>query len=409
MGLFARSRTAAVAVVLSTAASCVLAAAPARAADGPGAGEPWVVSVGDSYISGEAGRWAGNSDSLLTNPTDTGADAYFDNADHTAERIPGCHRSKSAEIHLGGGVRSENLACSGATTATDATGAAFKPGIDFYQDATGRKGQARMLQEFAAGHRVKMVALSIGGNDFGFAEVVQKCLTTFVLGVTPYCKNDATVTGKVAPAEVARLTGAIAGAIDNIHTAMAGAGYADGDYTIVVQNYPGPMRSPAASNNRYGETYGRQTTGGCGVYNTDIDWLLGTFLTTVNSTVAASITKAATDHQVTNTKALNLRTAFDGRTLCEKPVNVIENTDLATGTSPGAQDKLEWVSQIYTATGVLGSHQLQEGLHPDYWGQLALRNCLRRAYADGTPQSGTCTRDTAGGTDAQGEPAMLLG
>ena len=35
--------------------------APAAQADGPGVGTPYVVSVGDSYISGEAGRWAGSS------------------------------------------------------------------------------------------------------------------------------------------------------------------------------------------------------------------------------------------------------------------------------------------------------------------------------------------------------------
>ena len=39
-----------------------LVATPAQA-DGPGAGTPWVVSVGDSYISGEAGRWVGSSNS----------------------------------------------------------------------------------------------------------------------------------------------------------------------------------------------------------------------------------------------------------------------------------------------------------------------------------------------------------
>ncbi|MCW2542761.1 MAG: hypothetical protein JWM40_313 [Frankiales bacterium] len=37
-----------------------IAVVPAQA-DGPGVGAPYVVSVGDSYISGEAGRWAGNT------------------------------------------------------------------------------------------------------------------------------------------------------------------------------------------------------------------------------------------------------------------------------------------------------------------------------------------------------------
>jgi hypothetical protein len=47
----------------------VLTAAPADA-DGPGVGTPWVVTLGDSYISGEAGRWAGSS-----NASAGGADA----------------------------------------------------------------------------------------------------------------------------------------------------------------------------------------------------------------------------------------------------------------------------------------------------------------------------------------------
>ena len=53
---------AACAATLTTAlgAALVAPAAPAHA-DGPGAGSPWVVTLGDSYISGEAGRWAGSA------------------------------------------------------------------------------------------------------------------------------------------------------------------------------------------------------------------------------------------------------------------------------------------------------------------------------------------------------------
>ena len=80
-------------------------------ADGPGVGTPWVVSLGDSYISGEAGRWAGNSNNSSSSVDAAGSDAYFDNAGRTAETTPGCHRSpESAEIHIGGGVNSLNLA-----------------------------------------------------------------------------------------------------------------------------------------------------------------------------------------------------------------------------------------------------------------------------------------------------------
>ena len=57
---------------------------------------------------------------------------------------------------------------------------------------------------------------------------------------------------------------------------------------------------------------------------------------------------------------------------------------------------------------VFGPYQVQESLHPNYWGQLALRNCMRQAYNDGSPRGGTCT--IAGpGLNAQGEPRMILG
>src|SRR5688500_5373440 len=153
--------------VVCTAAA--MSAAPA-AADGPGVGAPWVVSVGDSAISGEAGRWAGNTNDSPSRVDALGGDAYFDNASRTAEQIAGCHRSESAAIHIGGGVSSLNLACSGARTYTHGGGDSdFKPGLDFYLDAEGKKGQALALQEFAATHNVRAVAVLIGANDYGFA------------------------------------------------------------------------------------------------------------------------------------------------------------------------------------------------------------------------------------------------
>src|SRR4051795_5929691 len=119
------------AVCACSAAALLLPVSPA-AADGPGAGPPWAVALGDSYISGEAGRWAGSSD-VSSRPADAlGTTAYDDSSWGTAETIPGCHRSRSAEVYIGGGVSGLNLACSGATTSTSAGATAFKPGIDFY-------------------------------------------------------------------------------------------------------------------------------------------------------------------------------------------------------------------------------------------------------------------------------------
>src|SRR3712207_4768529 len=99
------------AVAAMTPGGLVALATPATAA--VPTGSAWAVSLGDSYISGEAGRWAGNSnDSSQTDAL--GSTAYWDTS--TGEAIVGCHRSKSAEIAFGT-IYSKNLACSGAKTA----------------------------------------------------------------------------------------------------------------------------------------------------------------------------------------------------------------------------------------------------------------------------------------------------
>src|SRR5438132_13125301 len=102
---------------LALAAAALVLAIPAAHADGPGAGSPWIVSVGDSYISGEAGRWAGNSNNGESYIDALGSTAYYDNPGHTAEVINRCHRSAAAEVYTGV-VNGYNLACSGAKTST---------------------------------------------------------------------------------------------------------------------------------------------------------------------------------------------------------------------------------------------------------------------------------------------------
>jgi hypothetical protein len=67
----------------------------------------------------------------------------------------------------------------------------------------------------------------------------------------------------------------------------------------------------------------------------------------------------------------------------------------------------EWVNQIRTVSTIGSDYYVQESLHPDYWGQLALRDCLRQAYNNGAVRGGTCTI-AGSGLDAQGEPIMSL-
>ncbi|GAA3826464.1 hypothetical protein [Nocardioides panacisoli] len=391
------------AALVLTLLTAPLTAAPAHA-DGPGSGTPWVVSVGDSYISGEAGRWAGSSNDSSSRADALGSTAYYDNASGTGESIERCHRSKSAEIHIGGGVNSLNLACSGAETTTS-TGTYFKPGLDFYSGSAG-VGQAQALQTFAASHNVKMVVVSIGGNDFNFADIVTDCVEDFLASPSwwpDYCKDDSSVTSNFTSANISAVRSRIAAALTNVRTAMRNDGYADTQWTMLVQTYPSPI--PNGSGFRYSQSgYTRQSTGGCGFWNADADWANGTALPTINSTVTGAITQAG----ISNAKVLNLSSTFNGRRLCESGVGLYEEVGLSSWQSAGAVDKTEWINQIRTVTTCCSSspYYIQESLHPNYWGQLAVRSCVRQAYNAGTPKGGTCVRTGTGLLN--GEPRMTL-
>ena len=392
------------AAALATAAFLIVVGAGASVAraDGPGAGSAWTVSLGDSYISGEAGRWAGNTNGSSSKIDALGSSAYNDNG--SSESISGCHRSTSAEVYIGGGVNGENLACSGAKTSSFTTEGLFKPGIDFYNSG-GHEGQALMLQHFAASHNVKLIALSIGGNNFNFAGIVQTCVEDWLLSPSwwpDYCSEESSVTKNFSSSNVATQKAAIKGAIQNVATAMSNAGYSSSQYTILVQDYPSPI--PNGSGFRYSQSgYTRQEVGGCGFWNTDANYANSTMLPTIDSTVLG----AASASGLSNVVTMDLSSAFNGHRLCEKGVGLLEEEGLSSWTSPEAANKSEWINMIRTVTAIFPPYEIQEDLHPNYWAQLALRNCLTQAYNGGSPRGGTCNISGTG-LNSAGEPNMSL-
>ena len=82
--------------------------APSQQAEPP---TRWLVTLGDSYISGEGARWGGNTSGPARTVDALGADAYL-NA-QGREDVPGCHRVELSGA-TGGGHRllGKNLACS---------------------------------------------------------------------------------------------------------------------------------------------------------------------------------------------------------------------------------------------------------------------------------------------------------
>jgi hypothetical protein len=371
-------------------------------ADGPGVGAPSIAALGDSAISGEAGRWAGNTNGSPSRVDALGSTAYWDTA--SGEAIRGCHRSKSAEVYIG--VPAVNLACSGAKTSTSTGGSDFKPGIDFYSDASGRQGQALALQQWATSHNVRAVVLLIGANNYGFADIVEACVADWLTSPSwwpNYCNDDSSIRSRFTATRVAAETTNVKNAILNVRQAMLNAHYGDNQWTLLVQTYSSPI--PRAAGFRYPQTgFTRQTIGGCGVWNRDADWANDTVVTTFNNTAR----NAAAQSGLHNVQVLDMTNALAGHRLCENTVGLLEEKGVATWQSAGAVDKSEWVSQIRTVTTLLPPYQLQEDGHPSYWGQLALRNCLRQAFNGGAVRGGTCTAG-AGGLTSRNEPVMSFG
>ncbi len=376
---------------------------------GPPPPPPIVVTVGDSYIAGEAGRWAGNTaNPEWQNPNweaidALGNSAYWDEPATSSEKIPLCHRSQVWEGGISGfePVTTLNLACTSArrATFTEPTGA-FKPGLDLYNVPPG-KGQAQMLQEYAAAHpsEIRLVVVSIGGNDFGFGRLLRNCVTAFL--TFGNCKDEAPGRQVIEANNIAATVIAVTDAIREVHAAMTNAGYTDTRYKLLVQDYSSPL-PPAALMRAYTPLQ-RAEIAGCQIRDADLDWINETVLPFLNSAVWT----AAETVGYTNILRLELRSTFNGRRLCERGVDLLENYGPRWDVGSGAAiDHVEWVNRIRIL--VTGPTLVQESLHPNYWGQKALRACLRLVWNHGTPTGGTCTLERTGHDFENWEPYMRL-
>ena len=399
------------------------------ATTGPPTGTPTIVALGDSYISGEAGRWAGNSYDWYGFTDAGGSSAYYDNASGTAEVIAGCHRSRSAEVHIDrggyGNVNTINLACSGATTQSQTSSSGDKPGVDLcpsdaYHDCPADlQGQATLLEAAAATHNVKLVVLSIGGNDFEFSDTVVQCSTDFVESSyfydTDYCHDDGSVLARFTSANVSAVKTKLMNAYKDIVAAMRADHYADSDWSLLVQTYPSPL--PPGGNIRYTEIGYSRFNNGCPFWDADADWANNTALPLINNTISNAVTdfSADSDFSGVDVHIMDVSQALVGHRLCEDTVGQVGITEsVHSWTNAGASDGSEWVAQIRGIFSVGGKFPLpgsvyykNESFHPNYWGQLALRNCLRQAWNNGAVRGGTC-QFMQNGLNAFKEPTMIL-
>jgi hypothetical protein len=164
----------------------MLAMAVPAAHAGPSSSTTAIVALGDSFSSGEAGRWQGNSLNILgtRDGTDRAARCtlgIFCSYDATrvygSSYSNGCHRADVAPIKSAAISVSEkhNLACSGARTVH------IWRGSQGGQTFKGEAPQADRLLPIAQQKNVKLVLLNITANDLGFSDHVIDCTVAWTL------------------------------------------------------------------------------------------------------------------------------------------------------------------------------------------------------------------------------------
>ena len=345
----------------ATIAAVVLAGMliPATSAHaGPKSPQRAIVTLGDSYISGEAGRWKGNS--TTTSGDSAGTDRAWDGEKVDKARVyldgsdvDECHRSDVAEVISAAriGVTPINLACSGSETVNVLRkSAGGKP----YKDAQTQGDRfVDIVQEFD----VRVIVLSIGGNDLGFGDAAQDCVTRYLRGGSA-CHDDAQ---KQIDGRMAGTMSNVRHVIDDLRDVMKDAGYDRDDYRFILQSYPSPV--PRGDENRLSETGWSRVSYGCGMWNSDLDWARDTFV----PQLADNLRAVAVAEKV---EFLDVRDLLQGHEICSK-------TAKPDGTA--ADSDLEWARVVSAG---ISQGDKQESLHPNALGQIALGACLRRAIAD---------------------------
>ncbi|MFE3578456.1 GDSL-type esterase/lipase family protein [Streptomyces vinaceus] len=367
-------RLAGAGMVLPLAVSALVAGSAGTAVAGPGTGPTAVVSMGDSYISGEAGRWKGNS--LTNSGNRTGTDrawvsgSTYDPAKVYGSTAGGCHRSDSAEVKSAGAIAdvAVNLACSGAIS--ENVFRASNGGVAFKGEAP----QADQLASVARANNVKVIALSIGGNDLGFADIIKDCALDFVLWGS-YCYDDQQ---SGVDEKMDGVMANVGKSVDEIRAVMRTAGYADSSYRIVLQSYPSPI--PRGAENRYTQSdWSRLSTGGCPFWNRDSDWARDSLVPQIAGRLKA--VAAAKGVQF-----LDLRDMMQGREVCAKASKQV------SGAAPASAKTSEWARWIDSSET---QGLVQESMHPNYFGQLAVGRCLNLAVAQPANSASSC-KNTAG-------------
>lgn len=363
--------------VLVSAALFFALSGPAAAS--PGSPSTAIVAMGDSFISGEGGRWLGNGTERFgtRSGTDRAAVRCADGeCDYEPERVYGasesndCHRSDVAPIESAPVAVSErvNLACSGAK-ASDLWPAGWGGTSHF-----GEPPEAERLASVARRDDVRLVAVTVGANDVGFGELVAECALDWARS----SEEDPELCREEAQEELEEGLGAaelgIRRALAGVRATMAAAGYTPSEYRLLAVGYASPF--PPGRWFRYPQSgWSRLTEGGCPVWNADATWAAGE----ATGSIVAAMRRAAA---AVCAEFLDLRHALDGHQLCDRRSRRV-------GAGGPSAASAEWVRRLSLLQG-----SSRESLHPNAYGQRAIGLCIGLLYA--SPRGDYACHDTPG-------------
>lgn len=405
--------TALAALTLTTACTSASGAADRNAGANARAGRPAAaVSLGDSYSSGEGGRWAGNSTESAGNRAGTDRAAFrgaegrwrYDPAGRVYDATSyanRCHRSRWSPIRaasLPGVDTRVNLACSGAESKH-----VRLPGPDGGESFKGEQSQLSRLIPVRDRYDVELITLGIGGNDVGFGDVISGCVRAWLAAelripsaVGSECRDE--IRDEHLP-RVAGMQRDVLETVDQLRRVMREGGYRDDDYRLVLVGYPQP--APGAGD--FAQDEAARLLPRCPVRDADAEFVARELIPRINGALANTARRSGAEY-------LDLTTAFDGHRLCER--GTVRGP--ADGDAPVPAAQAEWVrfadvtlgfgggslqSLFTTAEGDQG--RMQESFHPNAYGQQAIGVCLTRLYATdpGGPANHRCRGGSSGDAD----------
>ncbi|WP_435185441.1 ricin-type beta-trefoil lectin domain protein [Streptomyces sp. bgisy126] len=301
-----------------------------------------LISLGDSEISGEG---------VGTYEPPTNGPANW------------CHRSPEAAVHRTGipADLTFNVSCSGAYTGNIKVG-----GSKQYADEL---VQSDSLAIKARNTRIKMVLLVAGANDdLQFGPVMTDCVTRYLL-------SQGACEPKYAPGWQARVDGLVPKVeqtVRDLKGVMRDAGYADGDYKLVLMGYPSPIGPDFRDNPNFP---GKLVCGGMG-YDSDTVWGRNTAVPAFER----GMRKAAAS---TGATYLDNSRLFHGHEVCtEEP----------------------WARGLYidlSKPGLPDENSVRQSFHPNARGHAAFASCLTQLYASGLREA------SCADVNSTGKPALF--